>query len=502
MNKITYIKYDKLSTIIAKKYKLYYNQSMKKITFTNTLGKTKQELKPLDKNNITMYHCGPTVYWTQHIGNLRAVVMADLVVRTLSYLDYKVKLVRNYTDVGHLTSDSDTGQDKMEKAAKRESLSPDEIAQKYIDIFEHDIHALGVPDADVKPRATKHVNEMIAMVQELLKKEYAYTTDLAVYFDVSKANDYTKLSGQNLEENIAHAGTGDVKDDDKKNPADFALWFFKAGAHANALQTWSSPFTSPLVQNGEGFPGWHIECSAMAQKHLGNTIDIHMGGIEHIPVHHTNEIAQSEHATGEPFANIWLHNEHLTVDDKKMAKSEGTSFSLQEIVEKGFDPLALRYFFLQAHYRSKQNFTWEALASAQTTLNKLYLQILNLPEKGGSLNDEFARTFTKALSDDVNTPQALAVVWDMLKSDIPAEDKYKTLMSFDEVLGLSLQKRREHITHALETLPKEVSDMMKERDNARNEKNWPKADSLRDAILEKGFWVEDTPDGTKLIPKL
>lgn len=473
---------------------------MNKLHIYNTLGKQKQEFKPMDPQNVLMYHCGPTVYWTQHIGNLRATFMADIVTRTLVYLGYNITLVRNYTDVGHLTSDEDVGEDKMAKASKRESMSPEKIAQKYIDIFEKDIHALNIPDANHKPRPTQLISEIIEMIQTLINKEFAYTTDLAVYFDISKAKDYTRLSGQKLEENLAHAGSGNIADKNKKNPQDFALWFFKAGTHANAIQTWRSPFVSPLVKNGEGFPGWHIECSTMAKKYLGKTIDIHMGGIEHIPVHHTNEIAQSENANDAPLANYWLHNEHLTVDGGKMSKSEGTSYSLQEIIDKGFNPLALRYLFLQAHYRSKQNFTWKALAGAQNALNKLYITVMDFDEpKTGCV--EFEEKFKNAISDDFNTPQALAVMWDLLKSDHPTSAKAKTLFKFDEVLGLDIQKKIQDTKKQLNNLPEEIINLLEQRKTARENKNWEESDNIRDKIQQAGYWLEDTPNGTKILPK-
>lgn len=463
-----------------------------KLRLYNTLTRTQEDFNPMDAKHVTMYHCGPTVYWTQHIGNMRAVVMADVVVRTLEYCGYDVTLVRNYTDVGHLTSDGDEGEDKMEKGVKREGLSPDEIAQKYIDIYDADISTLNVRFPNVAPRATDHIEQMTAMVQALLEKGFAYTTDLAVYFDVSKKEDYTKLSKQILEENKSGAGTGDVADSQKKNPADFALWFFKAGAHKNALQTWPSPFTSPLVENGEGFPGWHIECSAMSREYLGDTLDIHMGGVEHIPVHHTNEIAQSESATGKPFANVWLHNEHLNVDGGKMAKSEGTAYSLQEIVDKGYNPLVLRYFFLGAQYRSKQNFTWEALDGAQNALNKLYSVIQSLPQDDPQINTDYKEQFIEKLSDDFNTPQALAVVWELVKSEIPDNEKYGTLLDFDKVLALDLA---EVPPTAPTEVPEAVQKLLEEREQARQNKDFAKSDELRDRIKELGFTVEDTSNG-------
>ncbi|NOQ68280.1 cysteine--tRNA ligase [Patescibacteria group bacterium] len=464
----------------------------------NTLTKKLEEFKPIKKGVVKLYHCGPTVYWTQHIGNLRGMFCADLTVRTLRYLGYKVKHVRNYTDVGHLTSDEDAGEDKMEKGARREGLKPEEIAKKYIGIFEQDTRELNMLEPTVKPRATEHIEEMIDMTQILINKGYAYSTDLAVYFDVSKAKNYTKLSGQVLEKNIQGAGKSEISDPQKKHYRDFVLWFFQAGTHKNALQHWPSPFKSSLVKNGQGFPGWHIECSVMSKKHLGNTLDIHMGGIEHIPVHHTNEIAQSESANGAKFANYWLHNEHLLVDNKKMAKSEGTSHSLIEIKNKGFNPLSLRYLFLTAHYRSKLNFTWKSLEASQNALNKLYdfmslngdrifIMETESPFKPSSLYKE---KFQQALENNLDTPKALAVVWEMIKSkEISYDDKKKAMLKFDKVLGLGLDKIKKKKTE----ISDEVKELIKQREEARENKDWEKADKLREEIKERGLAVEDKP---------
>ena len=470
----------------------------------NTLTRQKEEFKPIKKGRVLIYHCGPTVYWTQHLGNMRAMVLADLVRRSLEYLDFKIKFVRNYTDVGHLVSDTDEGEDKMEKSAKRENSSPEEIANKYIKIFDEDIKKLNVITPEKRPRATKCIKEIIQMVRVLLDKNFAYATDLAIYFDVSKAKNYTALSGQKLEANIKDAGKGEVSDPQKKQPADFALWFFKAGAHAQALQTWPSPFTSSLVKNGEGFPGWHIECSVMAQKFLDKTIDIHMGGVEHVPVHHTNEIAQSEATNGVKFVNYWLHNEHLLVNNGKMSKSEGTSFTLQDVINKGYNPLALRYFFLQAHYRSKQNFTWEALEAAKTAYDKLSDFI---SDKGRETRDRkiithytllitrYKEKFVEFISDDFNIPAALALVWEIIKDHaLPYSAKKKLILDFDQVLGLGLAKAKKEKTK----IPAAVEKLMQEREQARAEKNWQKADELRNKIYDLGFRIEDTAAGTKI----
>ena len=461
----------------------------------NTLGREKQDFKPLKDGQVLIYHCGPTVYWTQHIGNMRGMLMADLIHRTFEYLDYQIKFVRNYTDVGHLTSDSDTGEDKMEKAAQRDQLGPKEVADKYIKIFEDDTHDLNIKEPDFKPRATQMIPEIIEMVKTLVDKGYAYETDLAVYFDVTKVKNYTKLSGQKMEANIKNAGKGDVLDNDKKNSADFAIWFFKTGAHKNALQFWPSPFNSKLVENGEGFPGWHIECSAMAKKFLGETIDIHMGGIEHIPVHHTNEIAQSEAANGVKFVNYWLHNEHLIVNNKKMSKSEGTGYALSEIKEKGFSPLDLRYFFLQAHYRSKQNFTWEALQAAQNGLSNLTEQISSLGEDKGVINQNFKNNFVEKISDDFNIPGALAVVQELLKSDLLNTDKLATILDFDQILGLGLDK----VQKIIKEVPEEIKKLATESEQARKDGDYQKADQLRVLAGQKGFPFVNTSEGIKFL---
>jgi len=473
------------------------------IKIYNTLGREKQIFKPLKEGKISMYQCGSTVYRVQHIGNMRAVVLADFIVRSLRYMEYDVTFVRNYTDVGHLTSDEDAGEDKIEKGVRREGISPKELTEKYINLYNKDIKSLNTLLPDVCPRATEYIPEMIDMVKILLDKGFAYTTDLAVYFDTSKAKDYHRLSGQKTEENIQGAGSGEVSDSNKKNPEDFALWFFCAGDHKNAIQHWESPFQSPLVSNGDGFPGWHIECSAMAKKNLGDTIDIHMGGIEHIPVHHTNEIAQSENANGVPYVNYWIHNEHLLVDNAKMSKSEGTSFSLAEIEEKGFDPLALRYFFLQAHYRSKQNFTWEALEAAQKSLTNLYKQVSKMGTEFGEINEKYQEKFMSQLADDFNTPQALATVYEMIQSDILPEDKLATIFDFDEVLGLKICEKVKLLREEEKgfTVPEEIQKLVSAREEARQNKDWKESDKLRDEISAQGFEVLDTPEGPKIVKK-
>lgn len=488
---------------------------MNKIYIKNTQTKEKEEFKPLAEGQVSFYHCGPTVYWTQHIGNLRGMTCGDLIIRSLRYLGYEVTHVRNYTDVGHLTSDDDEGEDKIEKSARKEKRDPKEIADTYINKFEQDVAALNLTEPTHKPRATEHIQDMQEIVQTLLDKGYAYTTELAVYFDVSKFPDYGNLSGQSLEEKKTGAGTGEVSDPQKRNSQDFALWFFKAGVHQNALQTWDSPFESPLVENGRGFPGWHIECSAMSKRYLGPTIDIHMGGIEHIPIHHTNEIAQSEAANGVKFVNYWLHNEHLLVNEGKMAKSEGTGITLDDIVEKIGDPMVLRFFFLQAHYRSKQNFTEEAIENAKNEFESFRSRVreiaMHAGDETGEINSEYQSRFVQALADDFNIPTALAVATEMLKSDISALDKLATLKDFDQVLGLNIENFivvTESINieegvniHIEQGTPEDIRELVKKRESYRQNKDFQQADSLRDQIEEQGYTIEDSKEGVRIFKK-
>ncbi len=465
----------------------------------NTLTKQKENFKPIEEGRVRFYYCGPTVYKTQHIGGLRGNFTADSILRSLEYLGYNVNFVSNYTDVGHLTGDNegdaDTGEDRMEKSAKETGKSPKEIADKAIQEYERDTDNINLLLPTIRCRATDYIQEMIDMVQVLLDKKFAYQTDLAIYFDTSKVSDYNQLNKQVLEDKKKGAGVGEVLDSQKKNHTDFALWFFKAGAHKNALQTWNSPW-------GKGFPGWHIECSAMSKKHLGDTLDIHMGGVEHISIHHTNEIAQSESANGVKFVNYWLHNEHLLVDNTKMSKSLGNVVMLNDIK----DPLALRYFFLQAHYRSKQNFTWEALESAQNGLNKLRKQIVELKTQESFLskifkrkvNKEFKQKFIEATSNDFNIPQAFALISEILKSDLSSEDKLATILDFDKVFGLRLDKAKPCLTE-IQKISAEIQSILDERKKARANKNWKKSDKLRDKLNDLGYSIKDTDEGQKIM---
>lgn len=460
----------------------------------NTLTRKIDEFKPLNDKKILFYQCGPTVYWVQHIGNLRAMVWADLIRRTFEYLGYQVIFVRNYTDVGHLVSDADEGEDKMEKAAKREKLTPQQIAQKYINIFEKDTSLLNIMEPKYKPKATEYISEMIKMIGKLLKDNIAYLTDLAIYFDVTKFKNYTQLSRQKLNLQLPNAGKGKVADPQKKHFYDFALWFFKKGEHKNALQTWPSPW-------GEGFPGWHIECSVMSIKLLGETIDVHMGGVEHIPIHHTNEIAQSESYTGKKFVNYWLHNEHLLVDNKKMSKSEGNVLTLNDVIKKGFDPLDLRYFYLQAHYRSRQNFTFEALSASRQARLRLLTKVKSwltdntkpVSKLTNSHGVEYQNKFIEYISNDFNIPEALSLAWKMIDNkNIPEAEKYHLLLKFDQIFGVKLSE----IT--LDIIPNEIIQLAEARQKARKEKDYQKADQLRKKIKSLGYLIEDTIDGYKI----
>lgn len=474
----------------------------------DTLTRKKRNFTPTEGRIVTFYQCGPTVYWVQQIGNMRAMVLADLIRRSIEYIGYSVVFVRNYTDVGHLTGDNlgdaDTGEDRMEKSAKTEGVSPDKIAEKYIGMFEADIKALNIQKPNHTPRATEYIEQIIRMVQTLIDKDFAYITPKAVYFDISKVKDYNKLNKQNLDENKEGAGSGDVSDTNKRNPQDFSLWFFKTGTHKNALQFWPSPFNSSEVNHGEGFPGWHIECSAMVKSLLGDTIDIHMGGVEHIPIHHTNEIAQSEAVNEKEFVRFWLHNEHLLVDGKKMGKSEGNAYTLKDCLNHGNSPLALRYFFLQAHYRSKQNFTWDGLDAAEIAFSRLKNSVVGLKiDKGNETQKTFKDNYKKyendfrdSVGDDFNIPQALAVAHKVLKADLPDGTKYDLLAKFDKVLGLEL-----FAENPIEIVPEQIHHLTIERERARKNKDFKKSDELREKIELLGYQVTDSEFGQEIKKK-
>lgn len=463
----------------------------------NTLTKTVEEFAPQDPANVTMYCCGPTVYDYAHIGNFRTYAMSDILLRTLKYLGFTVRYVSNITDVGHMSSNADTGEDKMEKGAKREGKTAWDIAKFYTDAFLADSEKLHLTPPDERPRATAYIKEQIAMVATLIDKGYAYTIDDGIYFDTGKCKDYGKLTGQNRDELKTSARV--EPNPQKKHPTDFALWKFSPVGAKRAME-WESPW-------GVGFPGWHIECSAMSTKLLGTQIDIHTGGMDLIPVHHNNEIVQSEAASGKvPFVRYWVHGQFMMVDGAKMAKSKGNFYRLADLEKKGlpaggqgFDPLALRYLYLTAHYRTFLNFTWVALTAAQNSLNELRDFVSALPQSPdvSKLPGSFQKKFQDALSNDLNTPQALAVVWEVVKSDSDPKEKYALLMNFDEVLGLGL-KDIPDLKSQVSDIPEGIKKLAHKREELRSQKKFEEADVVRKEIEAKGYILEDTLEGYTL----
>ncbi|MCI8595778.1 MAG: cysteine--tRNA ligase [Clostridia bacterium] len=455
----------------------------------NTLTREKEEFHPIKQNVVTMYSCGPTVYNYAHIGNLRTYVFMDMLRRSLRYCGYKIKGVMNITDVGHLLSDADDGEDKMEKAAKEQKKTPREIADYYTEIFFKDLTRLNIGKPEIIAKATEHIPDMISYVQDLVKKGYGYETSDGIYFDIAKFDGYGKLSRLNLDEQIAGARV--EVNTEKRHPADFALW---KKAEKNHIMQWESPW-------GMGYPGWHIECSAMSRKYLGVTFDIHTGGVDHIPVHHENEIAQSEAREGAKTVNTWMHGEFMLVDGGKMSKSLGNTYTIDNLIERGYSPLAFRYFCLNAHYRKKLNFTFEGMDAAQTAYNRL-LEIL-YKHKTATENTEpqkldgYIKEFRSAVEDDLNLPLALGVLWTMTKEK-PSNDIYKTALLFDEVLGLDLKAAKAPEKANDEPVPDEVKALAEKRLAARKNKNWAESDRLREQIAALGYSVTDGKDGFTL----
>lgn len=464
----------------------------------NTLSRSIEEFVPIDPLHVGVYSCGPTVYDYQHIGHMKKYIGDDILVRVLRADGYIVKHVMNITDVGHLVSDTDTGEDKMEKGAKKYGLSVWDIAKKFEQQFLDSIDAENIHRPDEIMHATDYIKEQIELVQQLEKKGYTYEIPHdGIYFDTSKFPDYFKLSRQNPEELKKGARVEFVEG--KKNPADFALWKFSPNPPAGGAKRqmeWESPWPRSERGKGIGFPGWHIECSAMSMKALGPHFDIHTGGIDHIPVHHSNEIAQSECATGEKFVNYWVHHNFLVVNGEKMSKSLGNFYTVQDVLAKGYDPLALRYLILQTHYRQEMNFTWESLDGAQTALNKLRGHIEEEP--AAAPNFAWMEKFMQALNDDLNTPKALAVVWEMVKDEnlLPGEKK-GTLLEMDKILGLDLAKNPKSQISNL-NIPQEVRDLIQEREGFRKAGDFQASDELRNKIEELGFKIKDTKEGPQV----
>ncbi len=452
----------------------------------NTLSRKIEEFVPLEKGKVGMYTCGPTVYDFTHIGHLRKYINDDILKKTLQANGYSVHHVMNITDVGHLTSDEDSGEDKMEKGAKESGRTVWEVAKFYEDYFFKSVTEVNIERADIVCRATEHIGAQIKLIKRLEIRDYTYQTKHAIYFDVSKFKDYGKLSGQKLEDKEVGSRADVFVDKGKKHPADFALWFFTVGHFKDHTMRWSSPW-------GEGFPGWHIECSAMSMEYLGETFDIHTGGIDHIPVHHENEIAQSEGATGKQFVKYWVHHDFVNIDKQKMSKSKKNFLKVEEIVEKGYDPMALRYLYLTAHYRSEMAFSFDSLSSAQAALERLRSEIREW-RLGSEKPGEYYEKFLEALNQDLNMPRALAVVWEMVKSDLPSEKKSAELLEMDKVLGLELDK---YIGKKIE-IPEEVSKLVDQREKARLEKDFKRSDELRNEIKKLGFEVEDSAEGTSV----
>jgi len=460
------------------------------IYFTNSLSRKKEKFKPINPPKVGMYSCGITAYDYAHIGHGRKYVTDDLIKRLLTYSGYKVKHVENVTDVGHLVSDADEGEDKLEKGAARAGKTVWEVAEFFTKYFYDSMDKLNIERPNVICKATDHIPEQIELVKKLVEKGLAYDTPEAVYFDVSKFPKYGEAFGQKLSEKQV-AVREEVKTGEyKKNPADFALWFKRVGRFENHTMHWESPW-------GDGFPGWHIECSAMSMKYLGEQFDIHTGGEDHLSIHHPNEIAQSEGATGKhPFVKYWIHTAFLMVDGMKMSKSLANFYTIDDVEKKGFDPLALRYFYFGSHYRKPLNFTWEGLGAAQTALTKLKVQIATLKisdrtvlsEEKNEKVESFRNFFFEALDDDLNTAKALSVLWEMLGSSIPSEDKYDMAISFDEVLGLKLSESRINS----QEVPENIKKLMSKREDLRKEKKFEEADKIRKQIEEAGFDVKDT----------
>lgn len=461
------------------------------ILLTNTLSGTKDAFAPLKAGTASLYTCGPTVYGRAHIGNLRAYVFSDTLACTLKQAGYRVRRVINITDVGHLVGDADEGEDKLAVAARTEGVRPEAVASQYTEAFLSDIAALNLPVSDILfPRATDYIKEQIAMNEVLEQKGYAYRISDGLYFDTSRFEGYGKLGG--VADVELQEGARVAINTEKRNPQDFALWR-KAGPRD--LQKWNSPW-------GEGNPGWSIECSAMAKALLGTEIDIHTGGMDHIAVHHNNEIAQSEGANGRPLARYWLHNAFLTIEGEKISKSLGNTFTLDDIIDREFHPLSLRYLLLQAHYRTPLSFSFAALSASDEALKRLWRIALHIQEeaKGKAAHSEYAARLIAYVRDDLGTPQALATLWEALKDDsLSPEQQLGVLSVADELFGISLlAPPQEFLPLSGNAVPQDVQNLLNEREEARQKKDFARADELRTHIANRGYLVEDSPSGPLL----
>jgi cysteinyl-tRNA synthetase len=449
-------------------------------TYTRKL----RDFEPLHPPEVGMYACGPTVYDYAHIGNLRTYIFEDVLRRVLEYNGYQVKHVVNITDVGHLISDADSGEDRMEIGSRRTGMTAWEIAELYTQAFMNDLQHLNILDPHIWCRATDHIQEQVDLIQCIEAAGYTYRTADGVYFDTSKLSDYGYLARLNVDGLQSGAR---VQAGEKRNPTDFALWKFSRTEEQRQME-WDSPW-------GTGFPGWHIECSAMAAKYLGAFFDIHCGGEDHIMVHHPNEIAQTQACHQTRLANFWMHGYFLQIDSSRMGKSVGNFITLQTLSEQGYEPLVWRFYCLGAHYRSKLNFSWEGLDSAKAALNRLRNNAFEWGDPG-SADDGYLKTFSEHINDDLNMPRVLALVWELVKSDLDAATKKATMLEFDRVLGLGLVEWQPEEVE----IPDEVMQLAEQRQQARQAKRWAEADALREQIRQKGYEIEDTPEGARVRP--
>ncbi len=454
----------------------------------NTLGHKIEDFIPYNKDKVTMYTCGPTVYHYAHIGNLRSYICEDVLEKALNYCGYNVKRVMNITDVGHLSSDADTGEDKMLKGAKREHKTVLEIAKYYTDCFKSDCDRLNIKWPETVVPATSLIDDYIKFIEVLMEKGYAYFTNGNVYFDTSKLKEYYQLTNHN-EEELMHGVRESVEEDtNKRNKTDFVLWFTKSKFDSQELK-WQSPW-------GMGYPGWHIECSCISLKYLGEQLDIHCGGVDNIFPHHTNEIAQTESYIGKKWCNYWFHVEHLNDKSGKMSKSNGEFLTVDLLIKKGFNPLAYRLFCLQSHYQKQLLFTYESLEGAQNTYDKLISKIKSINEDSSEVDkalfEKYNNMFKETLCDNLNTSNSLTVLYDVLKSDLNNNTKLALIKSFDKVLSLDLIKEEKYD----EELISYIEDMIIKRSNAKKEGNYELADSIRNELLERGIILKDTREGT------
>ncbi len=452
------------------------------IQLYDTYTRSVRPFEPLHDNEVGLYTCGPTVYDYAHIGNLRTYVFEDILRRTLEFNGYQVKHVMNITDVGHLTSDADTGEDRMEKGSRRTGKSAWEIAAMYTQEFQKDMERLNIQQPTVWSRATDHIQEQIDFIKCIQENGFTYRTSDGIYFDTSKLKDYGHLA--RLDVAGLQAGTR-IEMGEKRNATDFALWKFSPENEQRQME-WPSPW-------GTGFPGWHIECSAMSAKYLGDYFDIHCGGEDHIPVHHTNEIAQTEACYGTRLANFWMHGYFLQIGESRMGKSLGNFLRVQTLIDEGYDPLAYRFFLLGAHYRAKLTFTWESLEAAARAFDRLRQSVYEWGEPG-SVDEDFVERFQKEINEDLNMPRALALTWELVKSELPPATKKATILQFDRVLGLRLAEWQPKE----EAVPGEILALVEQRTQARKEKRWQDADSLRKQVTEAGYEIEDTPQGPRV----